>query len=73
MYRIIEEAGNNIQDIRICTEEIVEIDVSKVDEEVILRYKINIFIAAFTTAWARLELYKYLEQLKEQVLKVYLK
>ena len=51
----------------------MEIDVSKVDEEVILRYKINIFIAAFTTAWARLELYKYLEQLKEQVLKVYLK
>ena len=42
--------------------------MSKVEEEVIPSNKTNIFIAAFTTAWARLELYKYLEQLKEQVL-----
>ena len=68
LYRIIEEAGNNIHDIRICTEVIVEVDVSKVEEEVIPSNKTNIFIAAFTTAWVRLELYKYLEQLKEQVL-----
>ena len=68
MYRIIEEVGNNINDIRICPDEVVEVDVSKVEEEVIPSNKTNIFIAAFTTAWARLELYKYLEQLKEQVL-----
>ena len=67
-FRVIEEAGNNIHDIRICTEDIVEVDVSKVEEEVIPSNKTNIFIATFTTAWARLELYKYLEQLKEQVL-----
>ena len=34
LYRIIEESGNNIHDIRICTEDIVEVDVSKVVEEV---------------------------------------
>ena len=30
--------------------------------------KTNIFIAAFTTCWARLKLYSYLEQLQQQVL-----
>ena len=59
LYRIIEESGNNIHDIRICTEDIVEVDVSKVVEEVTPSSKTNIFIARFTTAWARLELYKY--------------
>ena len=46
----------------------MEVDISKVEEEVIPVSKTNIFIAAFTTARARLELYKYLELLKEQVL-----
>jgi len=45
-----------------------EVDVGKVDEEVIPRSKTNIFIASFTTSWARLELYSYLETLQEQVL-----
>ena len=31
LYRIIEEVGNNIHDIRICTDEVVEVDVSKVE------------------------------------------
>ncbi|XP_073233328.1 uncharacterized protein [Porites lutea] len=68
LYAIIEDAGNNIHDIRICTDDIVEIDVSKAVEEVIPSNKTNIFIPSFTTSWARLELYKYLELLKEQVL-----
>jgi len=42
--------------------------VSKAEEEIIPSNKTNIFIASYTTSWARLELYKYLEQLKEQVL-----
>ena len=35
LYRIIEESGNNIHDIRICTENIVEVDVRKVMEEAV--------------------------------------
>ena len=35
-------------------------------EEVIPSNKTNIFNASFTTSWARLELYKYLELLKDQ-------
>lgn len=53
---------------RICTENIVEVDVRKVVEEVILSSKTNIFIASITTAYARLELHEYLESLKDQVL-----
>jgi len=68
LYAIVEDVDNNIHDIRICTDDIVEIDVSKAVEEVIPSNKTNIFIASFTTSWARLELYKYLELLKEQVL-----
>lgn len=43
-------------------------DVTKAEEEVIPSSKTNIFIASFTTAWARLDLYQYLDKLKEQVL-----
>ena len=68
LYDIIEDAGNKIHDIRICTEDMVEVDVSKVEEEVISSSKTNIFIASFITSWARLELYSYLEKLQEQVL-----
>ncbi|CAH3173162.1 unnamed protein product, partial [Porites evermanni] len=46
LYTIIEDAGNNIHDIRICTDGIVEVDVSKVVEEVIPGSKTNIFIAS---------------------------
>lgn len=49
-YDIIEDAGNKIHDIRICTDEMEEVDVSKVDEEVIPSSKTNIFIASFTTS-----------------------
>ena len=69
LYAIIEDAGNNIHDIRICSDDVVEVGVSsKVEQEVIPSSKTNIFIASFTTSWVRLELYKYLELMKEQVL-----
>lgn len=45
LYDIIEDAGNKIHDIRICTEDMVEVDVSKVEEEVIPSSKTKIFIA----------------------------
>ena len=67
LYAIIEDAGNNIHGIRICTDDIVEIDVSKAVEEVIPSKKTKIFITSFTTSWACSELYKYLEQLKDHL------
>ena len=68
LYNIIDDQGNNIHDIRIITEDVVEVDTTKAVEEIIPSSKTNIFIAAFTTAWARLELYSYLDKLTEQVL-----
>ena len=38
------------------------------EEAVFPSNKTNVFIAAFTTCWARLKLYSYLESLEEQVL-----
>ena len=35
LFDIIDEAGNNIHDIRICTEDVVKVDVSKAEEEII--------------------------------------
>ena len=67
LYAIVGHSGNKIHDIRICTDDIVEVDISKAVEEVIPSNKTNIFIVSFTS-WARLELYKYLELLKDQVL-----
>ena len=78
LYNIIEDQGNNIRDIRICTEDVVEVDTTKAAEEIIPSSKTNTlsqvllnstsFTASFTTAWALLELYSYLDLLKEQVL-----
>ena len=68
MYAILEDAGNNIHDIQICTDDGVEVDVRKVEDEIIPSSKRNIFTASFTTSWARLELHKYLEKFKNQVL-----
>lgn len=68
LYELIDDQGNNIHDIRIITEDVVEVDTTKAEEEIIPSSKTNIFIASFTTAWARLELYSYLDLLKEQVL-----
>ena len=46
----------------------VEIDTTQIDEEIEGGNKVIMYIAAFTTAWVRLELYSYLETLQEQVL-----
>lgn len=68
LYPYVNKTKTYIHDIRICTEDIVELSVSKVEEEIIPGSITNIFIASFMTSWASLELYKYLEQLKKQVL-----
>ena len=46
----------------------VDVDVSKDEEEEIPSSNTNIFITSFTISWARLELYSSLEKLQEQVL-----
>ena len=68
LCRLLTDSANDIQTIRICTEEVLEVVYKQTDDNDLPSAKTNIFIAAFTTCWARLKLYSYLHQLQEQVL-----
>ena len=57
-----------LHNLRICTEDVLEAVFTEIQHNVIPSTKTNIFVAAFTTAWARLKLYEALDTLKEQVL-----
>ena len=68
LYSILEDDTLQVTNIRICTEEVLEVVFQHTEETVFPSNKTNVFIAAFTTCWARLKLYSYLEKLEQQVL-----
>lgn len=68
LYAAVLNPLMNITSIHICSEERLELVHTSHQDEWVENGKTNIFIAAMTTCWARLELYKYLDQLKNQVL-----
>ena len=68
LYNVLEDDTLQVTNIRICTEEVLEVVYTNTEETVFPSNKTNVFIAAFTTCWARLKLYSYLETLGEQVL-----
>ena len=68
LYRLLTDSANDIQAIRICTDEVLEVVYKQTEDNNLPSAKTNIFIAAFTTCWARLKLYSYLQTLGEQVL-----
>ena len=67
-YKMLLDESMDIQSIRIVNEEMVEVVSKKTEEESTVNPNINVFIAAFTTAYARLKLYEALELLGERVL-----
>ena len=58
----------SLRNLRICTDDVMEIVFTEVQDNVVPSVKTNIFIACFTTAWARLKLYEALDVLQEKVL-----
>ena len=68
LYNITEDDTKQVQDIRFCSEDIVEVVFKNKEEAVVPSNKTNVFVAAFTTCHARLKLYSYLERLGQQVL-----
>ena len=58
----------DVSQMRMCTEDLLEVVFRYKDENVTPSNKTNIFVAAFTTCWARLKLYSYLDVLGERVL-----
>ena len=63
LYRNIEQ----VERIRLCTPDVLELVTRQHPDNLIDNGKRNLFIAAFTTCYARLKLYSYLDQLQQQV------
>ena len=68
LFNILTDSANHIQRLRICTDDILEVVYQQTSANDMPNPKTNIFIACFTTCWARLKLYSYLHTLGEQVL-----
>ena len=68
LFSLLEDPVNEIHSVRICSEAVMELTVTKNEEEYQRGFKQNVFIAVFTTSLARLKLYEALDVLKERVL-----
>ena len=68
LYALLNDPTFHISNIRICSEDVLEVVTTRAEEEVEQNVKTNIFIAIYTTAHARLKLYSALETLQERVL-----
>ena len=68
LFRLITDTTLDINTIRICTDDVMEVVHTSVEDNVVKGTKTNIFVAAFTTSHARLKLYHSLELLQDQVL-----
>ena len=68
LFNILTDSANHVQSLRLCTDEILEVVFKQTPDNDLPNAKTNIFIACFTTCWARLKLYSYLHRLQDQVL-----
>ena len=68
LFDVVSNPLWEIRTTRICNDEKLEIVYKDISANQIDNSKRNIFIAAFTTCWAHLKLYKYLEKLQKQVM-----
>ena len=68
MYDIITDPLKEVTNLRIFSEDVMEIVFTVADDECVENGKTNVFVAAFTTCHARLKLYSYLHAMQERVL-----
>ena len=68
LFQLLEDPVNEIHSVRICSDDVMELVVSKAEDEFQRSFKQNVFIAAFTTSLARLKLYEALDFLGDRVL-----
>ena len=68
LFNLLDDPVNQIHNVRICSETVMELSVTKNEEEYQRGFKQNVFIAAFTTSHTRLKLYEALEKLDDRVL-----
>ena len=67
-FELLYSSEFEVTDARLVNDETVEVHYRNIGEFEEQNNKVNIVIAAFTTAYARLKLYDLLDQLQEQVL-----
>ena len=68
LFSLISDAAFDISTLRLCTDNILEAVYTSVDDNAVKGTKTNIFVAAFTTCYARLKLYESFNTLQQQVL-----
>ena len=68
LFALVSDTFTDIHTVRFCSQDSLKVVYSNLRENQLDNGRVNIFIAAFTTCWARLKLYSYLEQLQQQVL-----
>ena len=68
LLELLNKSEYEVADARLVNDKTVEVQHRNMDEFEEPNNKVNIVIAAFTTAYARLKLYDLLDQLQEQVL-----
>ena len=68
LYKILDDDTLEVQNIRFCTKDVLEVVYVSKEDVIVPNNRTNVFVAAFTTCWARLKLYSYLERLGDQVL-----
>ena len=68
LYKLLDDDSIEVLNIRFCTEDVLEVVYAYKEDSILPNNRTNVFVAAFTTCYARLKLYSYLETLGEQVL-----
>ena len=68
LFPLLFNSHTNLSTLRICNEDVLEAVYTEIEENITPSNKTNVFVAAFTTAWARLRLYEALDVLQQQVL-----
>ena len=68
LFALVSDTFTDVHTVHICSQDSLEVVYSNLRENQRDNARVNIFIAAFTTCWARFKLYSYLEQLQQQVL-----
>ena len=68
LYPYLFLSNFSLKNLRICTDDVLEAVFTEVEDNIVPSNKTNIFVASFTTAWARLKLYEALDVLKENVI-----
>ena len=67
-HRFLKTDTMDVRHVSVVNDQMVEVHYQYQDEDIPVSPNLNIFVACFTTCWARLRLYAALEQLQQRVL-----